>query len=71
LPYGSYQEIITFVKYKDVDFLFLEMGLESLHPQLSFLLNSKLSVPEMERVYWLSPEKGSEKLMVALYRIKK
>lgn len=70
-PYGEYQEILRFAKNKGVNFVYLENQSPFPRPQLKFLLNSHVSVPEMERVYWKHSKGNSEEFSEVLYRIKK
>ena len=71
LPYGEYPEVIKFAKQKGVDFLYVDVAVIFQRPQLSSLLNSNTSLPELERVYNKHSRKDNNKLLAVLYKIKK
>ena len=69
LPYGEYQEIIKFAKNRHVDILCMDKQAVALRPQLSFLMNPHVNIPEMEKYSWISSKENPEELYLVLYVI--
>lgn len=70
LPYGEYQEIIRFARSRNVGFLYLTKQSISFRPNLAFLMNSRASFPELDRVLYQMDKKDPEELLTVVYRIK-
>lgn len=69
MPYGGYQEIVKFAKNRNVDLLYLDKETVLLRPQLSFLLNRHVNIPEMQKFYWMSSKENPEEIYLVLYQI--
>ncbi|MCC7202832.1 MAG: hypothetical protein IT393_09275 [Nitrospirae bacterium] len=69
LPYGEYQEILKFAKNRHVDILSVDRNTVALRPELSFLLDQGVNVPEMEKVFWISSKEDPEEYLLVLYKI--
>jgi len=68
-PYGEYQDIVKFAKNRNVDFLNVDKQSVLLRPQLSFLMNPRVNIPEMEKYYWISSKKNPEEHYLVLYKM--
>ena len=68
-PYGEYRDIVKFAKNRNVDFLNVDKQSVLLRPQLSFLMNPRVNIPEMEKYYWISSKKNPEEHYLVLYKM--
>jgi len=69
MHYGKYQEIVKFAKNRKVDFLSVDKQSVLLRPQLSFLMNPRVNIPEMEKYFWISSKKNPEEHYLVLYKM--
>ncbi len=67
LPYGKYQEVIKFARSRDVDFLSIDIPTVELRPQVAFLLNPNVNLPEIEKHSWISSRDNPDELFHILY----